>query len=220
MKNKYDAVFYDFDGTLVDTIPLITASFKMAYEKVFGKCTRSREDFMSYIGKPLEQAFEMHDKATAKLLFDTYLEINEKLLREDKAPLFPYIKEDLMYLKSLGVPQGIVTSKMRSSVEVTMKLQGMDDIFDIVVTKEDTKSHKPEAEPIVRAAELIGTEDTSRVIYVGDALPDMLCAKNAGSLFALVDWTRMPREEMEEDPDTVVLGSLRALSCIIKEGEL
>lgn len=101
-----------------------------------------------------------------------------------------------------------------------MKLQGMDDIFDIVVTKEDTKSHKPEAEPIVRAAELIGTEDTSRVIYVGDALPDMLCAKNAGSLFALVDWTRMPREEMEEDPDTVVLGSLRALSCIIKEGEL
>ena len=220
MKNKYDAVFYDFDGTLVDTIPLITESFKLCYEKVFGVCKRPYDDFLGNIGKPLEKAFEMHDKATAKLLFDTYLEINEKLLREDKAPLFPYIKEDLMYLKSLGIPQGIVTSKMRSSVEVTMKLQGMEDIFDIVVTKEDSKKHKPDAEPILTACGMLGIKDPHRVIYVGDALPDKMCADNAGSKFALVDWTKMPRDEMTSDAQTVVLKRLNELSCIIKEGEL
>ena len=217
MKNKYDAVFYDFDGTLVDTVPLITESFKLCYEKVFGVCKRPYEDFLGNIGKPLEKAFEMHDKATAKKLYDTYLEINEKLLREDKAPMFPYIKEDLLYIKSLGIPQGIVTSKMRSSVEVTMKLQGMEDIFDIVVTKEDTKAHKPDAEPIIKACEMLGIEDTRRVIYVGDALPDKECAGNAKAAFALVDWTKMPRGPLETD---IVLKRLKELSCIIKEGEL
>lgn len=220
MKNKYDAVFYDFDGTLVDTIPLITESFKLCYEKVFGVCKRPYEDFLGNIGKPLEKAFEMHDGDTAKKLFDTYLEINEELLRQDKAPLFPYIKEDLLYLKSLGIPQGIVTSKMRTSVDVTMKLQGLEGIFDIVVTKEDTKRHKPDAEPVIRACGMLGIEDPKRAIYVGDALPDKQCADNAGSLFALVEWTKMKREEMTSDPRTVVLGRLRELSCIITEGEL
>ena len=220
MKNKYDAILYDFDGTLVDTIPLITESFKLCYERVFGVCNRPYEDFLGNIGKPLEKAFEMHDKAMAKVLFDTYLDINEKLLREDKAPVFPNIKEDLLYIKSLGIPQAIVTSKMRSSVEVTMKLQGMEDIFDIVVTKEDSKKHKPDAEPILTACRMLGIEDPKRVIYVGDALPDKQCADNAGSLFALVDWTRMQREEMTSDPQTIVLERLRELSCIITEGEL
>ena len=220
MKNKYDAVFYDFDGTLVDTIPLITESFKLCYEKVFGVCSRPYEDFLGNIGKPLEKAFEMHDKATAKKLFDTYLDINEKLLREDKAPMFPYVKEDILYIRSLGIPQAIVTSKMRTSVEVTMKLQGMEGIFDLVVTKEDSVKHKPDAEPILTACRMLGIKDPKRVIYVGDALPDKQCADNAGSLFALVDWTKMQREEMTSDPKTIVLERLRELSCIIKEGEL
>ena len=220
MKNKYDAVFYDFDGTLVDTIPLITESFKLAYEKVFGVCRRTYDDFLGNIGKPLEKAFEMHDKATAQKLFDTYLDINEKLLREDKAPMFPYVKEDILYIKSLGIPQAVVTSKMRTSVEVTMKLQGMEDICDIVVTKEDSHKHKPDAEPILTACRMLGIEDPGRVIYVGDALPDKQCADNAGAKFALVDWTKMPREEMTSDAQTVVLERLRELSCIITEGEL
>lgn len=220
MKNKYDAVFYDFDGTLVDTIPLITESFKLAYEKVFGVCQRTYDDFLGNIGKPLEKAFEMHDKATAQKLFDTYLDINEKLLREDKAPMFPYVKEDILYIKSLGIPQAVVTSKMRTSVEVTMKLQGMEDIFDIVVTKEDSHKHKPDAEPILTACRMLGIEDPGRVVYVGDALPDKQCADNAGAKFALVDWTKMPREELTSDAQTVVLERLRELSCIITEGEL
>ena len=34
----------------------------------------------------------------------------------------------------------------------------------------------------------------SRVIYIGDALVDALCAKNAGADFALVNWSQMDKE--------------------------
>ncbi len=220
MTNKYDAVFYDFDGTLADTIPLITMSFKLAYERVFGHCARSYEDFLSYIGKPLEAAFAMHDEKTAKELYDAYLDINEKLLREDAVDLFPKVREDLLYLKSLGIKQGIMTSKMRTSLTVTTDLKGITDIFDVIVTKEDTKKHKPDGEPLITAAGKLGLTDMSRILYVGDALPDMLCAYDAGSEFALVDWTKMPRDKMTDDPRTLVIRSIRELSCIIQDSEL
>ncbi len=219
MKNNYDAVFYDFDGTLVDTVPLIVTCFIRTYERLFGSCQRSEEDFKSYIGKPLENAFEMHSQEERDKLVETYLEINEKLLKEDKAPLFPYIKEDLLYLKSLGVIQGIVTSKRRDSVDITMKLQGLEGIFDVVISKDDCTKHKPDAQPLLTACDRCGV-DPSRVIYVGDAIPDMLCAGNAGSPFAMADWTRMDRERMLSNPSTIVLKRLKELSCIIFEGEL
>jgi pyrophosphatase PpaX len=48
----------------------------------------------------------------------------------------------------------------------------------------------------------------------------MLCAYDAGSGFALVDWTKMPRDKMTDDPRTLVIRSIRELSCIIQDSEL
>lgn len=218
--SKYEAVFYDFDGTLADSIPVIMACFHMAYERVFGLCDRSDEDLMCYIGKPLESTFEMHGPELCKTLTDTYLDINEKMLREDAIDLFPGVMEDLLYLKSLGIRQGIMTSKREDSCMTTVRLKGMEEIFDAYVFKEDSRKHKPDAEPLIVAAEKIGTDDPSKILYVGDALPDLLCARNAGAGFALVDWSLMELGDEVNDPKIYKIKALRDISCIIREGEL
>ena len=191
--NHYDLILYDLDGTLWDSIPLIMDCFKHAYIEVMGECTRSDVDLMSYIGKPLTDTFAMHDEATAQKLLDSYLDYNHKLLELDKIDMFPGVIDGLNRIKEAGIRQGVVTSKRIYSAGVTLKLKGLDEFFDVYVCKEHTEHHKPEAEPLIYAAGQLGIKDMSKVIYVGDAVPDALCAKNAGSGFALVEWTRMDK---------------------------
>lgn len=192
--NKYDLILYDLDGTVWDSIPLILKCFKLAYVDVFGRCDRTDEDLKSYIGRPLGDTFAMHDTATAEALLESYLSHNCVLLENDEIPLFDGVLAQLYKIKELGLPQGFVTSKRTVSAQTTLRLKGLDDFFDICVFKEDTDKHKPDPEPLITAANKAGIHDMRRVIYIGDALPDALCAKNAGADFALVEWSQMDKD--------------------------
>ena len=217
---KYDAVLYDFDGTLADSVPAIVESFKLAYIELFGECTRTEEDFRSYIGLPLARTFEMHDPETADKLVATYLNINEKMLRDGVVGFFPGIYEMLTEIQEMGVKQGIVTSKSRNSTTISLDVLDAWKYFDANVFREDTDEHKPAPAPLIEGAKRMGITDMSRVLYVGDALPDALCAKNAGCDFALVDWTAMDRNSPEMANPTYLIKETKDLSCIIKTREL
>lgn len=191
--NKYDLILYDLDGTIWDSIPLIMNCFKQAYMIVLGSCDRSDDDLKSYIGRPLGDTFSMHDEKTAAALLEAYLSVNGKMLENDEIPLFDGVKEELAKIRSLGIPQGFVTSKRLVSAGVTLKQKGLNEYFDVCVCKEDTDRHKPDPDPLIYAAGQKGINDMSRVIYIGDAVADALCAKNAGADFALVEWSRMDK---------------------------
>lgn len=222
MKNnfKYDAVFYDFDGTLADSVPIILESFKGAYLDVFGKCDRTDESFKSYIGLPLMECFEMHDKDTQQKLYDAYLKINHKLLEEDKVKLYPGVYEGLKSLHEKGIIQGIVTSKKYDAFIITARLTGIIDFFDVVICKEDTRYHKPNPDPIQAAAEKAGLTDFGRILYVGDALPDVCCSKNAGTDFIFVNWSEMPKADILFMKPEYCIDQLSEISCIIDNNEL
>lgn len=220
MSLKYDAVLYDLDGTLIDSIPVIIKCFRLAYLELYGECSRSDEDFLNYIGLPLGETFSMHDPETAKKLVDKYLEINEQMLKDGEVVFFEGVRDMLMSVKTLGVKQGIVTSKRKVSAAYTLDLMDAWKLFDKNVFREDTEEHKPLAGPIIKAAEYLGITDMSRILYVGDAWPDAECAHNAGCDFALVDWTYMDRSNPLMANPTYIIKSPCDLSCIIKNPEL
>ena len=194
--NKYDLILYDLDGTVWDSIPLIMKCFKLAYLDVLGRCDRSDEDLKSYIGRPLPDTFAMHEPKTSEALLEAYLAHNSKLLENDEIPMFDGVLTELHRIKELGIRQGFVTSKRTVSAGTTLRLKGLDDFFDVCICKEDTKNHKPRPDPIISAAQKAKITDMSRVIYIGDALVDALCAKNAGTDFALVEWSQMDKEKI------------------------
>ena len=196
MSNKYDAVLYDLDGTLTDSVPLILKSFHMCYMEVLGEVPRSDENLTSYIGKPLMEIFtDYHDEKTSKALFDAYLRVNEVMLANDELDLFDGVMDSLLKLHESGVRQGIVTSKRSNSAMITLNLKGLTKIFEQITVLEDTAKHKPDPEPLIYSAERLGITDMKRIIYVGDAVVDYECALNAGTDFALVDWTKMNRDD-------------------------
>ena len=218
--SKYDLVLYDLDGTLQDSIPLIMESFKHAYEVVLGGTDRTDEDLMNYIGKPLGDSFARHDDETKERLTAAYLEYNCARMKENVIPVFPGVYGFLSKIRSMGVRQGIVTSKRETSAMITIELLDLGQYFDTMVFREATERAKPHGDPLVYAAKAMGVEDMSRVLYVGDAVPDLLSARDAGCDFALVGWTKMDREELDSlNPDYLIEIPER-LPCIIKGSEL
>ena len=53
---RWETVVFDLDGTLVDTIGLIVASYQHATETVLGQAWDERR-IRSYIGRPLIECF-------------------------------------------------------------------------------------------------------------------------------------------------------------------
>lgn len=218
--SKYDLVLYDLDGTLWDSIPLIMDCFYKAYEVVLGGTDRTDEDLMSYIGRPLGDTFAMHDDITKERLISAYLEYNCSRLKENVIPIFPGVYDFLSKIRSMGVKQGIVTSKRESSAMITIDLLELAGYFDTMVFREATERAKPHGDPLIEAAKRMEITDMSRVLYVGDAVPDILSAEDAGADFALVGWTKMPREELEQLGPDYIIDIPELLPCIIKGSEL
>ena len=220
MQKKIDLILYDLDGTLQDSVPLIVESFQKAYEAVLGECTRSVADLKSYIGRPLRDSFERHDKETADRLTEAYLAYNMKRMKEGAISLFPGITEGLAKVREAGFRQGIVTAKRESSAMVTIELLDIAKYFDVMVFGGDTARSKPFGDPLIEGARRFGTNDMSRVLYVGDAASDLLSARDAGASFALVDWTMMPKDEIGKLGPDYVISSLDEIPCIIGNAEL
>jgi len=218
--SKYDLVLYDLDGTLQDSVPLIMESLKAAYDIVLGGTDRTDEDLMSYIGKPLTDTFRMHDEEIQARLIETYLNYNCARMRENVIPVFPGVYDFLSEIRTSGVKQGIVTSKLESSAMITIDLLELGQYFDGLFFREITERAKPHGDPLIEAAKRMGISDMKRVLYVGDALPDLLSAGDAGCDFALVGWTKMPKEVFETRKPDYFIDVPECLPCIIQGTEL
>lgn len=215
---RYDAVLYDFDGTLVDSIPLIVNCFHIAFEEVLG-FRKEEKEVLSTIGLPLWTAFEEYDKEIQGRLHEAYLRANERLLPTG-VRMFPGIHEGLRAVQDLRIPQGVVTSKRREPAVFTMKQFDMERYFDLLISREDTTEHKPAPAPLYLAAEKLGISDMSRILFVGDSIHDLMCANNAGADSAAVAWTYMPVDKLKSLSPKYWLQDLSEISCILSEREL
>jgi pyrophosphatase PpaX len=197
---------FDFDGTLVDSENLILASFRHATGAVLG-ATPSDDVLRSGIGLTLEQ--QAHDLAgdRAQELFDVYVEHNRashaELLRT-----FDGIPEMILRLRKRGARLGVVTAKIRPTMELGFEHVPLErSWFEVLVAKEDTDRHKPHPEPLMLALELMGAA-AGDAIYVGDSPFDIRAAHAAGVTAAAAAWGDIfPRDVLVAEAPQMVFDS-------------
>ena len=192
MRERIDALLFDFDGTLVDTIELILDSFRYATREVLGAALPA-EELMRHVGKPLIKQMRdfTDDEEIAQELLRVYRVYNHAR-HDDLAREYPGVEETLAQLKSRGMPMGIVTSKGRIMTDKGMERFGIGRYIDTVVTADDVDIHKPDPYPVRYAAELLGV-DPLRCAYVGDSPHDMTAAIGAGAVSIAALWGAFPR---------------------------
>ena len=202
---KTDTVLFDFDGTVMNTNDVIIASWQHTFRTIDGK-EREVSEIARTFGEPIVQ--------TMKRLFPQVpVEESLKIYRsyqydyfDDLVTLFPGMKELLVKLRKTGYKTGLVTSRMRNTTFRGLEKFELTDLFDAVVTCDDTNVHKPDPEPVFIALEKLGTKP-EKTVMLGDTMYDIMCANNAGVTSVLVGWAIAPTEEEikgENGPDFIM----------------
>ena len=104
----------------------------------------------------------------------------------------------LLKLKAQGCSLGIVTSRCRAEYDAYFSSFHLEEIFHRIVCADDTKTHKPEPEPIFKYTEAEKAL-LSSCIYIGDMSTDIECAKKAGIAAGLVLWNKCEGLSREAD---------------------
>ena len=182
---RHATVLFDLDGTLIDSGPLILASFRHATSTVLGREIPDSELLAGVGGHGLEEQMRVFDAERVDELVDVYRAHNLKAY--ERVRLFPGVRELLEELRGQRRSLGVVTVKGRAAVELTFSLLDLAPLFDVVVTGDDCERQKPAPDPILAALEALGGAADSAV-YVGDAPFDVQAARAAGATSVAVSW--------------------------------
>ncbi|MFC0187456.1 pyrophosphatase PpaX [Fictibacillus aquaticus] len=205
---KIDTVLFDLDGTLINTNELIIASFLYTLDKFFPE-QYNREHVLPLMGMPLVETMEHFSKDQVEELVEVYREHNISH-HDDFVEEFEGVFETVEELYKKGYKLGIVTTKMRNTVEMGLKLVGLDKFFSTVVTLDDVQRAKPDPEPVQKALTLL-LSSPEKAIMVGDSKYDILAGKNAGTKTAGVAWTIRGQEYLQQFEPDVMLDSMTDL---------
>lgn len=195
-------VFFDVDGTLTDSVPLVTAAFADMVAELYGR-EQVASDFIKYVGPPLADSMRdidpQADEERVAHMIATYRA--HYLPRIGQTPLYPGITEMLETLAQAGVKMAVATSKMEKYARPMLEGLGIDRYFSVMcgAGPEPESAHK--AAVVARAIELSGVADILAdpcpVVMVGDRIYDIEGAAQNGLPAMLVTWagSHAPGEE-------------------------
>lgn len=206
-------VLFDLDGTIVDTNELIIQSFLHTFEGITAEPV-TREHIVPNMGRPLiEQMVFFSGREQVDDLVQKYRAFNiahhDELVRE-----FPYVRETVAKLHAAGVKLGVVTSKIRQTTEMGLKLTGLYDYFGTIVTVDDVGKAKPDPEGIHKAVRELGG-DLSSALMVGDSHYDIEAAHNAGIPSVAVAWSLKGTEYLKQYNPTHIIQDMRDIVPIV-----
>jgi pyrophosphatase PpaX len=162
------------------------------------------ERLVANVGRPLLEQMAAFSPERSEELYRVYREWNHANTAE---LLLAYegIEEGLVRLRAAGRRLGIVTSKSHDAVALVWGvLPALRDLFDVVVTADDSERHKPDPAPVLVALARLGA-GPERACFVGDAPFDLQAGRAAGVTTIAVPWGFFSREALAaEDPDLIV----------------
>ena len=207
-----DTLLFDLDGTLINTNELIIESFLHTLHSFYPNQYK-REDVLPFIGPTLYDTFGGIDAEKMDEMVKVYRKFNHEqhdLLVTEFETVFETIKT----LKEKGYKLGIVTTKIRTTVNMGLKLTKLDQFFDVVVTLDDVNHAKPHPEPVLKALEQLGSTP-EQAIMVGDNHHDIVAGQNAGTKTAGVSWSIKGREYISSYHPDYLLEKMSDLLPII-----
>ncbi len=205
-------VLFDFDGTLVDSYPLIEWAFDRVC-RAFNLAPDARELFASARGLPLPEQMRRVSPELWEQLTETYRQVDAQQRRHVR--VFPGIVGVLRAARQRGLKLGVVSSKRRLLVRSELEASGLKAYFPVVVALEDAKAAKPDPAPLRKALALMGVKP-SQALYVGDTLVDMEAGRRARLHTLLAVWGVPPTLEPEMNGHFPKLFAPRDLLPLLK----
>ncbi len=182
------------DGTITQTNQLIFDSFNFIAERYLKKKLTPTE-IVSLFGPPESGALQtMLGYENIEVILEEYHKFYEEKHNE-LATLYPGIREILKFIKDKGIIVALFTGKGRLSTDITLREFGIEKYFEMVVTGDDVKKYKPSGNGIQKILDKFSL-NPSNVLMVGDAVSDILAARETGVRVASVVWDSYGKDKV------------------------
>lgn len=175
----YTDLFFDFDGTLYDTVEGITRCVRYALNK--RGLDAPLEELRCFAGPPLTEMFmekygfsRQEGEQATRDFRERYVPIG---LYESRP--FPGLKELLLELRAAGLRLGVTTSKPQVLAEELLRREGLLELFDVVCGASDEGENNAKWQILRRAMDRIGARKESSVL-IGDTKYDVEGARRCG----------------------------------------
>jgi len=204
---KYQHVFFDLDGTLIDSKKGIFNSVQYSLNSMHIPFEDRPSDLNPFIGPPLRDSFmnlfhfspEIAEEATTK--YREYY--STKGLYEYE--LYDGIPEALEFLAGSGLLLSVVTSKAEIYAKLIIKSTGLKHLFQTITGCETDGRRSDKQELILHSLYKLKLKASSGSIMVGDRLYDIRGAKEAGISSCAVLYGYGSRKELiAEKPDIII----------------
>lgn len=193
-----EAVFFDLDGTLVDSAPdMIVAMRRLRVEQ--GESAVGVETIGAVVSRGgramLRRGFPDADEVRVDYLLPRFFDLYAQAIATHST-LFPGIDEVLAALESRGVLWGVVTNKPGWLARALMEELALRHRCAALVTGDCLPLKKPDPAPILRACELAGVA-AADCIYVGDDMRDIEAGRRAGMRTIAAGWGYLDGEDAQ-----------------------
>ena len=197
------------DGLLIDSEPLWLEAETAIMARL--GASWSEQDQAQLLGGSLERSVRyLLSKATQpappELIGEWLMSDIGERVRRDGISVQPGARELLAAVRQAGLPHALVTSSERSFMDAVLASTGMR--FDVLVCADDVTATKPDPEPYLLAAKLVGV-DPGDCFALEDSPNGVASAEAAGCrVFAVPSLVPIPPA-----PGRTVAGSLLDLAA-------
>lgn len=175
---KVKAVIFDRDGVIINTEGLLIASVRIAFKQLGFEL--QDEDIPHLIGRSY-LAYKQYFLDKWDFDFDEYRKIQFNYFHTnlDLAPFFEDAIELAKSLHNKKIPIAMTTSAGKENTLLILKKGSIDQLFDVIITREDCNNLKPDPEPYLTTAKKLGI-DPKFCLAIEDTALGVESAKKAG----------------------------------------
>lgn len=206
------AVLFDLDGTLVDSVPDLTQAVDRMLV-AFGMPAAGESAVRQWVGngaqmlvkRALAGQLTVPEQEDARFndAYQLFLQFYAESTA-DKSVLYPGVLECLQKLKALQIKMAVVTNKPMQFTTPMLAGFAIDAYFDVVLGGDSLAVKKPAPEPLWQAMKKLDV-DVADTLMVGDSVNDLQAARAAGCPVVCVPYGYNHGEDIADSkPDLLV----------------
>lgn len=218
--NKFKAVLFDLDGTLINTIDDLANSVNFML-KSYNYPIHDVEPYKMMVGngmrKLVERALPTDQRQEKQVThaLNVFLE-HYNLHSMDNTVAYEGIVQTVEIINAAGFKTAVVTNKEEAAAKkITSKL--FNNCFDVIIGQRDNLPTKPNPAGVHLAMKLLNVKP-DECLFVGDSGVDIQTAVNSGAFPVGVLWGFRDENELKQNGTKVVINKPSQLLDLLDLG--